>query len=136
MNNRKRIILIVLDVIWALLAIGIIVLDLFVIPVPKMVSLVTMPLPVFFVIAMWRIGKRRWGKVVFTILNLLVLFVVFVGTYCNPYRNGIFFYRNMNYECREFTSELTYEEAKADLDEAMRHLKNVHPVFLHGLTSQ
>lgn len=136
MNKRKIILLIILDVICALLAIGIIALDLFVVSVPKWMSLVTMFVTIFFVIAMWRIGKRRWGKVVFTILNLLVLFVVFVGTYCNPYRNGMFFYQNKNYECREFTSELTYEEAKADLDEAMRHLENVHPVFLHGLTPQ
>ncbi|MGN0142296.1 MAG: S41 family peptidase [Roseburia sp.] len=68
-------------------------------------------------------------------INILVLLVVFVGTYCNPYRNSISMYANPDYYCREYGTELTYGEAKADLDQAMQYLKNVHPLFIHGLTA-
>lgn len=82
----------------------------------------------------WINGKRLWGKVIFSVINILVLIVVFVGTYCNPYRNSISMYANPDYYCKQYDTELTYEEAKADLDEAMQYLKNVHPMFIHGLT--
>lgn len=38
------------------------------------------------------------------------------------------------YACQEYGTELTYDEAKADLDQAMKYLKNDHPLFIHGLT--
>lgn len=39
------------------------------------------------------------------------------------------------YACQEYGTELTYDEAKADLDQAMKYLKNDHPLFIHGLTA-
>lgn len=128
--------IIISDIIIAILAVGLIAIDLCFAPVPKWIGLISMIALLVLVVLEWRKGKRLWGKILFSVVNVLVLLVVFVGTYCNPYRNSISMRVHPNYNCREYGTVLTYKEAKADLDEAMSHLKNVHPMFLHGLTDE
>ena len=133
-NKQKKII--ILDVIIAILAVGLIPIDLCLVSVPRWIGLISMIALLFFVVLEWRKGKRLWGKILFSVVNVLIILFVFVGTYCNPYRNSISMWRNPNYDCREYGTVLTYKEAKSDLDQAMSHLKNVHPMFLHGLTDE
>lgn len=127
-------IIVVSDIIISLLAVGVIFIDLHFMVIPKWISLISMIVLLVFIGIEWIKGKRLWGKVVFSIINIFALVIVFVGTYCNPYRNSISFYLNPDYYCEDYSTELAYDEAKADLDEAMRYLKNVHPIFIHGLT--
>lgn len=129
----KKIILI-LDIIISLLAVGVIFIDLCFMVIPKWISLISMIVLLVFIVIEWIKGKRLWGKILFSIINIFVLGIVFVGTYCNPYRNSITLYLNPDYYCEEYGVELTYDEAKADLDRAMGYLENVHPMFIHGLT--
>lgn len=129
----KRTIVIV-DIIISLLAVGLICIDLCFLAIPKWMSLVSMIILFVFMVYEWKKKKRLWKKLLFSIINTLVLLIVFVGTYCNPYRNSISMYFSPDYTCEEYGTVVTYDEAKADLDEAMRYLKNVHPMFLHGLT--
>lgn len=124
------------DIVISLFAIGIIFIDLFFIAIPKWVSLLSLIILLVLIVLEWVKGKRLWGKCLFSVLNIFVIFFVFVGTYCNPYRNSIIMHINPNYFSKEYGTELTYKEAKADLDEAMRHLRNVHPIFIHGLTPE
>ena len=119
----------------SLLAIGVIYIDLCFFAIPKWISFVSMLVLLALITLEWIKGKRLWGKVVFSVINIVVLIVVFVGTYCNPYRNSISMYANPDYYCKDYGTELTYDEAKADLDAAMQYLKNVHPMFIHGLTA-
>lgn len=128
--------IIISDILIAILAVGLIAIDLCFTPVPKWVGLISMIALLVLVVLEWVKGKRLWGKILFSVVNVLVLLVVFVGTCCNPYRNSISMRVHPNYNCREYGTVLTYQEAKADLDEAVRHLKNVHPMFLHGLTDE
>lgn len=124
------------DILLSLLAAGIIFIDLFFIAIPKWLSLVSLLALLGLIVLEWMKGKRIWGKCLFSILNTFVIIFVFVGTYCNPYRNSITMYINKNYYCKEYGTELTYKEAKSDLDEAMRNLRNVHPMFIHGFTPE
>ena len=128
-------VIVIADVIMSLLAVGIIYADLRFFAIPKWVGLLSMVVLLALIVWEWIKEKRLWGKVLFTVINIVVLFVVFVGTYCNPYRNSIWFYANPDYACQEYGTELTYDEAKADLDQAMKYLKNDHPLFIHGLTA-
>lgn len=133
-DGQKK--LIILDIIIATLAIGLIPIDLCLVSVPKWISLISMIALLIFVVLEWRKGKCLWGKFLFSVVNVFILLFVFVGTYCNPYRNSISMRVNPNYDCEEFGTLLSYKEAKSDLDQAMRYLKNVHPMFLHGLTDE
>lgn len=126
--------IIVSDIIVALLAVGIIFADLFLIAVPKWISLISMLVILILIVLEGIKGKRIIEKVFFTIINVLVILFVFIGTYCNPYRNSISMYANTDYYCEEYGTQLTYKEAKDDLDDAMEYLKNVHPLFIHGFT--
>ena len=128
-------VIVIADVIMSLLAVGIIYADLRFFAIPKWIGLLSMVVLLALIVWEWIKEKRLWGKVLFTVINIVVLFVVFVGTYCNPYRNSIWFYANPDYACQEYGTELTYDEAKADLDQAMKYLKNDHPLFIHGLTA-
>lgn len=128
--------IVISDIIIAITAIALIVIDLCLVSVPKWIGLISMIVLAALVSLAWKMGKRLWGKILFSIVNVLVLFMVFVGTYCNPYRNSISMRANPNYSCREYGTVLTYREAKADLDEAMRHLEDTHPMFIHGLTDE
>lgn len=118
-----------------ILAIATVLLDLFVCNIPKWIGLAGILVIILTSVWTWvnKTGKTG-GKIVLTILNVLAVLVVFVGTFCNPYRNSIWFRSNADYTCKAFGTVLTYDEAKRDLDCAMQHLEAVHPLFLHGLT--
>lgn len=128
-------IIVISDIIISLLAVGIIYVDLHFLAIPQWISLISMLILLAIVVWEWIKGKRLLGKVFFSVINIVVLLIVFAETYCNPYRNSISKYANPNYYCEEYGTMLTYSEAKADLDQAMKYLKDVHPMFIHGLTA-
>lgn len=134
-RKRYKKINIIINFIADILAVTTVLLDFFVCNVPKWMGFVCIFVIICTSIRIWiKKANRIWSKVVLTIINVLVLLVVFAGTFCNPYRNSIVFRRNVDYSCKEFGTILTYDEAKRDLDCAMKHLKEVHPMFIHGLS--
>lgn len=62
-----------------------------------------------------------------------VVFVLF-GSYCNPYWNSVNL-KNSSVT-KVYDTELSYEEAKADIDFAMHYIKKDHPLFAHGVPAQ
>ena len=127
----KKIIYVVLGL-TDLLAIATIPLDSFVFNIPKYVSPIFAIVVVCMTILLWH--EKKKGKMIFTIVNVLVLLVLYAGTYCNPYRNSINYKINADYTCREFGTVLTYEDAVRDIDYALKHLQEVHPLYVSGLS--
>lgn len=118
-----------------ILAVATVLLDLFVCDIPKWIGFCC-------ILAIVCAGAWTWAgkadkigvRIALTIMHVLVLLVVFVGTFCNPYRNSIVFRRDADYYCKDLETALTYDHAKRDLDSAMQHLGAVHPLFIHGLS--
>ena len=81
------------------------------------------------------IGKNKLVcNIVMTVINVLTLLVVFAGTYCNPYWNSINFRKNADYYCVNYEETISYEDALDDLDDAMKHLQETHPLFIFELS--
>lgn len=71
----------------------------------------------------------KMAKAIVCILAVLSICVSILGTYCNPYWNGIMFRTNANYYSREYNDELSSAEALEDLEYAMKYLKKLHPAL-------
>lgn len=71
----------------------------------------------------------RIAKVLVCIFAVFSMFVSILGTYCNPYWNGIMFRTNTYYYSREYDYELSSAEAVKDLEYAMKYLKKLHPAL-------
>lgn len=67
------------------------------------------------------------AKVLVCIFAVFSMLISILGTYCNPYWNGIMFRTNTNYYSREYNYELSSAEAVEDLEYAMKYLKKLHP---------
>lgn len=67
------------------------------------------------------------AKVLACIFAVFSMIISILGTYCNPYWNGIMFRTNTNYYSREYNYELSSAEAVEDLEYAMKYLKKLHP---------
>lgn len=106
--------LLLFNVILSLLSIGVIFLDLYCFAIPRFVSLLSI-VALFAVIVLELIKeKHRWKKILFTIINILVIVFVFFGTYCNPYRNSLTKRKiNLDELCKSaYNQTLTYRDAK------------------------
>lgn len=124
----------ILNFILVILAIAVIPLNLFLLDMPRWIGAVLMLAIIGSSILLW-IGKKKLVlNIVVTVINVLTLILVFVGTYCNPYWNSISFRTNADYYCVDYDEVITYEDAVHDLDCAMKHLEEVHPLFISGLS--
>ena len=61
---------------------------------------------------------------------LLSVFLSLMNPYWNPYRDSMQEKLDNNYISKPYNELLSLEEARDDLDYAMKYLKKVHPVFL------
>lgn len=133
MNSIKKGKLII-NIVLILLSVAVILLNLFYIDIPRWIGAVLM-LAIAGISIWWWLGKKRLGFAVgMTVLNVIILVIVFVGTYCNPYWNSISFRKNANYYCVDYEKDITCEDALYDLDRAMKYLKETHPLFVSGLS--
>ncbi|MCM1161283.1 MAG: S41 family peptidase [Roseburia sp.] len=62
-----------------------------------------------------------------SLFSLLAIVFSLFGSYCNPYWNSISFKSNEDWNSKPYDYILTYEQAKGDLDYAMKYLKKIHP---------
>lgn len=115
-------------------AIAVIPLNLFLFQMPEWISII-MSCGIFAAAAiMWiRLKRKTAGKIVISLFCIVGMALSLSGSYCNPYWNGILFYPDADRCCREYDCELTYSQAKADLDYAMKYLQKVHPKFCEGI---
>lgn len=124
----------IINFILIILSIGMILLNLFFVDMPRWIGAVLML--AIFGLGVWLwIGKKKLAlNIVMTVVNVLTLIIGFVGVYCNPYWNSISFRKNVDYYCLNYDEIITYEDALCDLDYAMKHLEESHPLFISGLS--
>ena len=64
------------------------------------------------------------------VLSIIAIIVVNLRTYCNPFWNSITWKASDNFKTMDRLEVVSYEEAKEDVDYAMKYLKKVHPAFI------
>ncbi len=130
MKKRKLII----NLILIILSVAVILFNLFLVDMPRWIGAILMLAIVGSDVWLW-VGKKKLVlNIVMTVVNVLTLIIVFVGAYCNPYWNSISFRKNADYYCVNYDEVITYEDALRDLDCAMEHLEESHPLFISGLS--
>lgn len=125
-------------VLLAIIAAAIIPLNLFLIQMPEQTAIViSCGILAAAVIMLIKLKRKTAGKIVISLFCLLGIALSLFGSYCNPYWNSITFYSDNDlWYCKEYDRELTYAQAKADLDYAMKYLKKLHPAFYEGIPTE
>lgn len=95
---------------------------------PELLGLLSVLLVIVATVLFFVKGQSgKIAKVLVCIFAVFSMFISILGTYCNPYWNGIMFRTNTNYYSREYNYELSSAEAVEDLEYAMKYLKKLHP---------
>ena len=125
-------------VLLVIIAVAVIPLNLFLLQMPEWISIIISCAILAAAVIMWiKIKGKTAGKIVVSFFCLLGIALSLFGSYCNPYWNSIIFYSDAAYwYCKEYDSELTYAQAKADLDYVMKYLKKLHPAFYKGIPAE
>ena len=111
--------------------IAVIALNLFLFPMPEWITILISAAILASAVIMWvKLKNKKAAKVIISLVSLFGIAFSLFGSYCNPYWNSIIFYSDDSYwYCKEYDRELTYAQAKADLDYVMKYLKKLHPAF-------
>lgn len=101
--------------------------------IPEYISLIISGNIIVLNVLLW-IGKKKriFLKISNLIISIIAIMVVNFSTYCNPYWNSIVFKNPENLKTRDRLEVISYEEAKEDVDYAMKYLKKVHPALRNG----
>lgn len=136
--NKQTPFLWLTPIILIVLAVGIIPLNLFLLQMPEWISIIISGGILAAAVIMWiKLKRKTAGKIVISFFCLLGIALSLFGSWCNPYWNSIIFYSDYAYwYCKEYDSELTYAQAKADLDYAVKYLKKLHPAFYEGIPAE
>lgn len=139
-NQKKKensMILYIMSIIWIVLVIGIVPLNLFLLQLPEWISiLLSCGLFAGDVIIWIKVKRRITGKIMITLFSLIAIVFSLFGSYCNPYWNSISFKSNADWYSKPYDYVLTYEQAKSDLDYAMKSLKKIHPKLYGGIPEE
>lgn len=132
---------IIFCIILNLLAVAIIPLNLFFLPMPEAVSIVAAICIIAANLWIWikdrQIkGGSKAGRIVLSAVSVLVIAFLLFGSYCNPYWNSIWLRLSADYYSRDNDMLLTSKEALVDLDYAMKYLKKIHPALYHGMPEE
>lgn len=121
-----------------IIAIAVIPLNLFLLQMPEWTAIIISCGILAAAVIMWiKLKRKTAGKIVISFFCLLGIALSLFGSYCNPYWNSIVFYSDYTcWYCKEYDSELTYAQAKADLDYVMKYLKKLHPAFYEGIPAE
>lgn len=121
-------------ILFDIFAIGIIALNIFVLNMPLWIGGILCALLLGSMLSLWLTEpKRKVRNILFTCLQIFTAFLVFAGSYCNPYWNSLNFRSNADFCSKDFEETFSYQEAVQDLDYAMRYLKKVHPALKNGV---
>ncbi len=115
----------------AILGIALIPLNIFLLQMPEWITIIAAAAILAASVIMWIKLKRKIpAKIIITVFSVLGIALSLFGSYCNPYWNGIVLRNDSSlYYCKGYDYELTFEQAKADLDYAFKYLKKLHPAF-------
>lgn len=77
--------------------------------------------------------SRKASKVVVSIFSVFAVLLSVLGSCCLPYWNSIMFRINADYYSKPYDYEISADEAKEDLEYAMKYLKKLHPALYGGI---
>lgn len=125
-------------IILIILAAAVILLNLILLQMPEWLTVVMSCGILTAAVIMWiKLKKKTAGKIVISFFCLIGIALSLFGSYCNPYWNSILFMSGDSaWYCEEYDKVLTFGQAKADLDYAMKYLKKVHPKFYDGVPAE
>ena len=126
---------IIICVFSVLLGIAVVPVNLFLLNMPEFVSIIASALVIAALVWYFiKCGGKALSKIILSILAAVSVVFALFGSYCNPYWNSLLF---KEYEpTRAGGQILSYAQAKADLDYAMRYLQKDHPLFINGLSEE
>lgn len=117
----------------AALAVAVVPVNVFCFGMPEWICIVLSLAVVAANIILWvRLRGMIFAKLAVSVLGAAAIVLSVIGSYCNPYWNSISFRNNYSYDTRDYDEVLTYEQAKKDLDCAMKYLKKLHPALYRG----
>ena len=117
--------------------IAVIALNLFLLPMPEWITILISAAILASAVIMWvKLKNKKAAKVIISLVCLFGVAFSLFGSYCNPYWNSIAFYFGADWYCEEYDKELTYAQAKADLDYVMECLEKVHPAFYEEIPAE
>lgn len=114
---------------------GIVPLNLFLISMSDIVIYLAVAAVITGLIAfILRANSRRLGKIVISVLSILVIAAfVMCGYVCNPYWNSTFRHSDPVPASLAYDEVMTSKEAMEDLEYAVKYLKKLHPACYGGL---
>lgn len=99
---------------------------------PELVTVIAAGLMAGAAVLFFKKGNGKlFSKILVTGYTLIFAAVTILGAYCNPYWNSLI-YKEAGYT-KSGSQELSYREAKKDIDYLMHYLKKNHPMFLKGV---
>lgn len=116
-----------------LMGILIIPINLFYIQLHESISILIAIFILTINIALWSDKKRIKTKIILHVISVLTILISILGTYCNPYFNSFIFNQDNILSTKYADTQLTYKEAKKDLDYTMKYLKKNHPAFYKNM---
>lgn len=120
-----------------ILAVGLILLNLFLIDLPEWITVVFSVIIGSATGLLWAKTTRfKAGKAVVSLVNVCAVLLTLFGAYCNPYWNNILFRVNADFNSEAFDKTVTGEQAKSDLDYALKYLQKCHPALINGLPEE
>lgn len=132
-NKRYTAMLRIVPFLCIIVTIAVIPLNLSVLQLPEWISILLSFGVAASLVVMWIKGKGKTaGKIALSVFGVIAIIFSLFGSYCNPYWNSVSFKSNVDWLCKNQDCELTYEQAREDLDFAMKYLKKVHPAFYDG----
>ena len=115
------------------LAVAVVPVNVFCFGMPEWICIVLSLAVAAANIILWvRLRGMIFAKLAVSVLGVAAIVLSVIGSYCNPYWNSISFRNNYSYDTRDYDEVLTYEQAKKDLDYAMKYLKKLHPALYRG----
>lgn len=127
---------IILCILLDMAAIALIPLNLFYIDFPEWTTVAFAALVLLSAVLLWvKAARHKVINVFISLLSLAALSFTLFGAYCNPYWNNIAFRINADYYSKAYNETVSGNEAKQDLDYAMKYLEKCHPALIHGLPS-
>ena len=132
--SKKQIWTIIEYIFLTLLTIAIIPIDIFVISMPKWVTIV---MAVILLSAYFRmifsVAKKKKGRIVVTAFFVLTIALSIYGNFFNPYWNSLNFKKKPTSNKFTLDSKISSKKALSDLENAVSYLKKVHPLCKDGL---
>lgn len=111
-------------------AIALIPINLFLFSIPEYVGIVfTLLVIVAAILFILKSNSRKLLKVMVCTCSVIAVALSMLGSCCLPYWNSIMFRINADYHSKPFDYEISADEAKEDLEYAMKYLKKLHPAL-------